>query len=138
MASITEGSMNASHLVSVLAEFYGAQTTPARKAEIDQLLGHFKQQPDSWRHCQQYLSSSGQLAGSLEGQYLLFFSVLVFEEFVRRKWVEAAKSDRDLIRAFLFQYLTVSGPALPQFISTKLAASVAKPVHTPFLIKFLS
>jgi hypothetical protein len=107
-------------LKQLLVEFYGG-VGGERKAEIDGMLGHFKRQPDSWVHCQYFLSLTPQLAAGPEGQYVLFFSVLVFEEFVKRYWAEAPPAQKDQIRAFLFQCLTTHHAALPPFLATKLA-----------------
>ena len=68
-----------------------------------------------------FLSITPQLLPSPEGQYVLFFSVLVFEEFVKRYWDEAPAVQKDQIRAFLFQCLTTHHAALPPFLATKLA-----------------
>ena len=107
-------------LKTLLVEFYGG-VGGARKDEIDGMLAHFKRQPDSWVHCQYFLSLAPQLAPSAEGQYVLFFSVLVFEEFVKRYWAEAAPQQKAAIRAFLFECLATNHAMLPKFLATKLA-----------------
>ena len=108
-------------LQQLLSEFYSGAGGAERKAEIDQLLGNFKRQPDSWVHCQQFLGQTPQLVPTADGQYVLFFSVLVFEEFVKRYWAEAPSSQKDPIRTFLFQCLAAHHAVLPPFLCTKLA-----------------
>jgi hypothetical protein len=60
-------------LRGILAEFYGTADA-ARHKELDQMLAQFKLHPESWRHCQYFLSVS-QLRQEQSGQYVLFFSV---------------------------------------------------------------
>ena len=108
-------------LQQLLSEFYSGAGGAERKAEIDQLLGNFKRQPGSWVHCQQFLGQTPQLVPTADGQYVLFFSVLVFEEFVKRYWAEAPASQKDPIRTFLFQCLAAHHAVLPPFLCTKLA-----------------
>lgn len=114
-------------LQAILNEFYTTKDS-RRQQEIDAMLAEFKSQPTSWRHAMHFLMSAEQLQAAQSGQYVLFFGVLVFEEFVRRYWTEADEGSKAEMRSFVMQVPNVKHIKHPNQLVTSFAMFVE---HSP-------
>ncbi|KTG37170.1 hypothetical protein cypCar_00029498 [Cyprinus carpio] len=106
-----EGSLRA--LESLMTEFFHSCTTNDRKREIEELLNSFAGQPGSWRHCLYFLSNS-------RNEYVMMYSLTVFENLVNKMWVGVASGDKAELRSCLPKLLLSQHALLPFFIRNKL------------------
>lgn len=100
-------------LESVMTEFFHSCTTNDRKREIEELLNSFAGQPGSWRHCLYFLSNS-------RNEYVMMYSLTVFENLVNKMWVGVASEDKVELRSCLPKLLLSQHALLPFFIRNKL------------------
>ncbi|CAM4336587.1 unnamed protein product [Leuciscus chuanchicus] len=100
-------------LESLMTEFFHSCTTNDRKREIEELLNSFAGQPGSWRHCLFFLSNS-------RNEYVMMYSLTVFENLVNKMWVGVASEDKAELRSCLPKLLLSQHALLPFFIRNKL------------------
>ncbi|KAM9457944.1 exportin-6 [Clarias gariepinus] len=100
-------------LESLMTEFFHSCTTNDRKREIEELLNSFAGQPGSWRHCLYFLSNS-------RNEYVMMYSLTVFENLVNKMWVGVASEDKADLRSCLPKLLLSQHALLPFFIRNKL------------------
>ncbi|TSK87535.1 Exportin-6 [Bagarius yarrelli] len=100
-------------LESLMTEFFHSCTTNDRKREIEELLNSFAGQPGSWRHCLYFLSNS-------RNEYVMMYSLTVFENLVNKMWVGIASEDKAELRSCLPKLLLSQHALLPFFIRNKL------------------
>ncbi|KAK1799222.1 hypothetical protein P4O66_007479, partial [Electrophorus voltai] len=100
-------------LESLMTEFFHSCTTNDRKREIEELLNSFAGQPGSWRHCLYFLSNS-------RNEYVMMYSLTVFENLVNKMWVGVASEDKAELRSCLPKLLLSQHAQLPFFIRNKL------------------
>uniref|UniRef100_A0A673N920 Exportin-6-like n=1 Tax=Sinocyclocheilus rhinocerous TaxID=307959 RepID=A0A673N920_9TELE len=111
MPASEEASLRA--LESLMTEFFHSCTTNDRKREIEELLNSFAGQPGSWRHCLYFLSNS-------RNEYVMMYSLTVFENLVNKMWVGVASEDKAELRSCLPKLLLSQHALLPFFIRNKL------------------
>uniref|UniRef100_A0A4W4GM68 Importin N-terminal domain-containing protein n=1 Tax=Electrophorus electricus TaxID=8005 RepID=A0A4W4GM68_ELEEL len=97
----------------LMTEFFHSCTTNDRKREIEELLNSFAGQPGSWRHCFYFLSNS-------RNEYVMMYSLTVFENLVNKMWVGVASEDKAELRSCLPKLLLSQHAQLPFFIRNKL------------------
>uniref|UniRef100_A0AAR2KIS4 Importin N-terminal domain-containing protein n=1 Tax=Pygocentrus nattereri TaxID=42514 RepID=A0AAR2KIS4_PYGNA len=78
-----------------------------------ELLNSFAGQPGSWRHCLYFLSNS-------RNEYVMMYSLTVFENLVNKMWVGVASEDKAELRSCLPKLLLSQHTLLPFFIRNKL------------------
>nr|XP_055032724.1 exportin-6 isoform X2 [Misgurnus anguillicaudatus] len=100
-------------LESLMTEFFHNCTTNDRKREIEELLNSFAGQSGSWRHCLYFLSNS-------RNEYVMMYSLTVFENLVNKMWVGVASEDKAELRSCLPKLLLSQHALLPFFIRNKL------------------
>uniref|UniRef100_A0A8C7QXJ4 Importin N-terminal domain-containing protein n=1 Tax=Oncorhynchus mykiss TaxID=8022 RepID=A0A8C7QXJ4_ONCMY len=100
-------------LESLMTEFFHSCTTNERKREIEELLNNFAQQMGAWRHCLYFLSNT-------RNEYVMMYSLTVFENLVNKMWLGVASQDKMEIRSCLPKLLLAQHKALPFFIRNKL------------------
>ncbi|KAG7266427.1 hypothetical protein CRUP_001992 [Coryphaenoides rupestris] len=84
-----------------------------RKREIEELLNNFAQQTGAWRHCLFFLSNT-------RNEYVMMYSLTVFENLVNKQWMGVASQDKMEIRNCLPKLLLAQHKAMPYFIRNKL------------------
>uniref|UniRef100_A0A8C7X640 Exportin 6 n=1 Tax=Oryzias sinensis TaxID=183150 RepID=A0A8C7X640_9TELE len=109
--SSEEGSLRA--LENLMTEFFHSCTTNERKREIEELLNNFAQQAGAWRHCLFFLSST-------RNEYVMMYSLTVFENLVNKMWIGLASQDKMEIRSCLPKLLLAQHKNVPYFIRNKL------------------
>ncbi|XP_023654269.1 exportin-6 [Paramormyrops kingsleyae] len=100
-------------LESLMTEFFHCCTTNERKREIEELLNNFAQQIGAWRYCLYFLSNT-------RNEYVMMYSLTVFENLVNKMWLGVPSQDRMEIRGCLPKLLLSEHKALPYFIRNKL------------------
>ncbi|XP_077590273.1 exportin-6 [Stigmatopora nigra] len=100
-------------LESLMTEFFHSSTTNERKREIEELLNNFMQQTDAWRHCLFFLSKT-------QNEYVMMYSLTVFENLVNKMWIGVASQDKMEIRSCLPKLLLEHHKSVPYFIRNKL------------------
>ncbi|KAA0706153.1 Exportin-6 [Triplophysa tibetana] len=100
-------------LESLMTEFFHSCTTNDRKREIEELLNSFAGQSGSWRHCLYFLFNS-------RNEYVMMYSLTVFENLVNKMWVGVASEDKGELRSCLPKLLLSQHALLPFFIRNKL------------------
>uniref|UniRef100_A0A3Q4BB91 Importin N-terminal domain-containing protein n=1 Tax=Mola mola TaxID=94237 RepID=A0A3Q4BB91_MOLML len=100
-------------LESLMTEFFHSCTTNERKREIEELLNNFAQQTGAWRHCLFFLSNT-------RNEYVMMYSLTVFENLVNKMWIGVASQDKMEIRSCLPKLLLAQHKAVPYFIRNKL------------------
>uniref|UniRef100_A0A3Q1FV37 Exportin 6 n=1 Tax=Acanthochromis polyacanthus TaxID=80966 RepID=A0A3Q1FV37_9TELE len=111
MFSCQEASLRA--LESLMTEFFHSCTTNERKREIEELLNNFAQQTGAWRHCLFFLSNT-------RNEYVMMYSLTVFENLVNKMWIGVASQDKMEIRSCLPKLLLAQHKSVPYFIRNKL------------------
>uniref|UniRef100_A0A8C7FI74 Exportin 6 n=1 Tax=Oncorhynchus kisutch TaxID=8019 RepID=A0A8C7FI74_ONCKI len=96
-----------------MTEFFHSCTTNERKREIEELLNNFAQQMGAWRHCLYFLSNT-------RNEYVMMYSLTVFENLVNKMWLGVASQDKMEIRSCLPKLLLAQYKAMPFFIRNKL------------------
>uniref|UniRef100_A0A667Y4X8 Exportin 6 n=1 Tax=Myripristis murdjan TaxID=586833 RepID=A0A667Y4X8_9TELE len=96
-----------------MTEFFHSCTTNERKREIEELLNNFAQQTGAWRHCLFFLSNT-------RNEYVMMYSLTVFENLVNKMWLGVASQDKMEIRSCLPKLLLAQHKAMPYFIRNKL------------------
>uniref|UniRef100_A0A672YFB1 Importin N-terminal domain-containing protein n=1 Tax=Sphaeramia orbicularis TaxID=375764 RepID=A0A672YFB1_9TELE len=109
--TIKEASLRA--LESLMTEFFHTCTTNERKREIEELLNNFAQQTGAWRHCLFFLSNT-------QNEYVMMYSLTVFENLVNKMWIGVASQDKMEIRSCLPKLLLAQHKSVPYFIRNKL------------------
>uniref|UniRef100_A0A8C8I0A9 Importin N-terminal domain-containing protein n=1 Tax=Oncorhynchus tshawytscha TaxID=74940 RepID=A0A8C8I0A9_ONCTS len=99
--------------LSLMTEFFHSCTTNERKREIEELLNNFAQQMGAWRHCLYFLSNT-------RNEYVMMYSLTVFENLVNKMWLGVASQDKMEIRSCLPKLLLAQYKAMPFFIRNKL------------------
>uniref|UniRef100_A0A8C7QV62 Importin N-terminal domain-containing protein n=1 Tax=Oncorhynchus mykiss TaxID=8022 RepID=A0A8C7QV62_ONCMY len=79
----------------------------------EELLNNFAQQMGAWRHCLYFLSNT-------RNEYVMMYSLTVFENLVNKMWLGVASQDKMEIRSCLPKLLLAQHKALPFFIRNKL------------------
>uniref|UniRef100_A0A3Q1BHI9 Importin N-terminal domain-containing protein n=1 Tax=Amphiprion ocellaris TaxID=80972 RepID=A0A3Q1BHI9_AMPOC len=100
-------------LESLMTEFFHSCTTNERKREIEELLNNFAQQTGAWRHCLFFLSNT-------RNEYVMMYSLTVFENLVNKMWIGVASQDKMEIRSCLPKLLLAQHKSVPYFIRNKL------------------
>ncbi|KAJ8250881.1 hypothetical protein GJAV_G00214310 [Gymnothorax javanicus] len=100
-------------LESLMTEFFHSCTSNERKREIEELLNNFAQQTGAWRHCLYFLSNT-------RNEYVMMYSLTVFENLVNKMWLGVASQDKMEIRGCLPKLLLSEHKTLPYFIRNKL------------------
>ncbi|KAJ0000863.1 hypothetical protein NQD34_005883 [Periophthalmus magnuspinnatus] len=100
-------------LENLMTEFFHSCTTNERKREIEELLNNFAQQTGAWRHCLFFLSHT-------QNEYVMMYSLTVFENLVNRMWIGVASQDKMEIRNCLPKLLLTQHKNVPYFIRNKL------------------
>ncbi|KAG8433210.1 hypothetical protein GDO86_017484 [Hymenochirus boettgeri] len=100
-------------LESLMSEFFHNGTSNERKREIESLLNNFAQQLGAWRLCFYFLSSS-------HNDYVLMYSLSVFENLINKMWLGVPSSEKMEIRSSLPKLLLSQHKSLPSFICNKL------------------
>uniref|UniRef100_A0A3Q2EBD0 Exportin 6 n=1 Tax=Cyprinodon variegatus TaxID=28743 RepID=A0A3Q2EBD0_CYPVA len=96
-----------------MTEFFHSCTTNERKREIEELLNNFAQQTGAWRHCLFFLSNT-------RNEYVMMYSLTVFENLVNKMWIGLASQDKMEIRSCLPKLLLAQHKSVPYFIRNKL------------------
>ncbi|XP_068613529.1 exportin-6-like [Brachionichthys hirsutus] len=96
-----------------MTEFFHSCTTNERKREMEELLNNFAQQSGAWRLCLFFLSNT-------RNEYVMMYSLTVFENLVNRMWIGVASQDKMEIRSCLPKLLLAQHKAVPYFIRNKL------------------
>ncbi|TWW69676.1 Exportin-6 [Takifugu flavidus] len=96
-----------------MTEFFHSCTTNERKREIEELLNNFAQQNGAWRHCLFFLSNT-------RNEYVMMYSLTVFENLVNKMWIGVASQDKMEIRSCLPKLLLAQHKTVPYFIRNKL------------------
>uniref|UniRef100_A0A4W6ES94 Exportin 6 n=1 Tax=Lates calcarifer TaxID=8187 RepID=A0A4W6ES94_LATCA len=96
-----------------MTEFFHSCTTNERKREIEELLNNFAQQTGAWRHCLFFLSNT-------RNEYVMMYSLTVFENLVNKMWIGVASQDKMEIRSCLPKLLLAQHKSVPYFIRNKL------------------
>uniref|UniRef100_A0A8C5GAA3 Importin N-terminal domain-containing protein n=1 Tax=Gouania willdenowi TaxID=441366 RepID=A0A8C5GAA3_GOUWI len=96
-----------------MTEFFHSCTTNERKKEIEELLNNFAQQTGAWRHCLFFLSNT-------RNEYVMMYSLTVFENLVNKLWIGVASQDKMEIRSCLPKLLLAQHKSVPYFIRNKL------------------
>uniref|UniRef100_A0A3Q3GG94 Exportin 6 n=1 Tax=Labrus bergylta TaxID=56723 RepID=A0A3Q3GG94_9LABR len=97
----------------LMTEFFHSCTTNERKREIEELLNNFAQQTGAWRHCLFFLSNT-------RNEYVMMYSLTVFENLVNKMWIGVASQDKMEIRSCLPKLLLAQHKSVPYFIRNKL------------------
>uniref|UniRef100_A0A674NRY7 Exportin 6 n=1 Tax=Takifugu rubripes TaxID=31033 RepID=A0A674NRY7_TAKRU len=97
----------------LMTEFFHSCTTNERKREIEELLNNFAQQNGAWRHCLFFLSNT-------RNEYVMMYSLTVFENLVNKMWIGVASQDKMEIRSCLPKLLLAQHKTVPYFIRNKL------------------
>uniref|UniRef100_A0A3B3YX66 Importin N-terminal domain-containing protein n=1 Tax=Poecilia mexicana TaxID=48701 RepID=A0A3B3YX66_9TELE len=100
-------------LENLMTEFFHSCTTNERKREIEELLNNFAQQSGAWRHCLFFLSNT-------RNEYVMMYSLTVFENLVNKMWIGLASQDKMEIRSCLPKLLLAQHNSVPYFIRNKL------------------
>ncbi|KAM6962761.1 exportin-6 [Aplochiton taeniatus] len=100
-------------LESLMTEFFHSCTTNDRKREIEELLNNFAQQTGAWRLCLFFLSNTSN-------EYVMMYSLTVFENLVNKMWLGVASQDKMEIRSCLPKLLLAQYKAMPYFVRNKL------------------
>uniref|UniRef100_A0A3B3UCB3 Exportin 6 n=1 Tax=Poecilia latipinna TaxID=48699 RepID=A0A3B3UCB3_9TELE len=100
-------------LENLMTEFFHSCTTNERKREIEELLNNFAQQSGAWRHCLLFLSNT-------QNEYVMMYSLTVFENLVNKMWIGLASQDKMEIRSCLPKLLLAQHKSVPYFIRNKL------------------
>uniref|UniRef100_A0A0S7F4B8 XPO6 n=1 Tax=Poeciliopsis prolifica TaxID=188132 RepID=A0A0S7F4B8_9TELE len=100
-------------LENLMTEFFHSCTTNERKREIEELLNNFAQQSGAWRHCLFFLSNT-------RNEYVMMYSLTVFENLVNKMWIGLASQDKMEIRSCLPKLLLAQHKSVPYFIRNKL------------------
>uniref|UniRef100_A0A3P9BW10 Exportin 6 n=1 Tax=Maylandia zebra TaxID=106582 RepID=A0A3P9BW10_9CICH len=100
-------------LEGLMTEFFHSCTTNERKREIEELLNNFAQQTGAWRHCMFFLSNT-------RNEYVMMYSLTVFENLVNKMWIGVASQDKMEIRSCLPKLLLAQHKSVPYFIRNKL------------------
>ncbi|XP_010769239.1 exportin-6 [Notothenia coriiceps] len=100
-------------LEGLMTEFFHSCTTNERKREIEELLNNFAQQTGAWRHCLFFLSNT-------RNEYVMMYSLTVFENLVNKMWIGVASQDKMEIRSCLPKLLLAQHKLVPYFIRNKL------------------
>uniref|UniRef100_A0A3P8WA05 Exportin 6 n=1 Tax=Cynoglossus semilaevis TaxID=244447 RepID=A0A3P8WA05_CYNSE len=100
-------------LENLMTEFFHNCTTNERKKEIEELLNNFAQQTGAWRHCLFFLSNT-------RNEYVMMYSLTVFENLVNKMWIGVASQDKMEIRTCLPKLLLAQHKTVPYFIRNKL------------------
>ncbi|KAI3359285.1 hypothetical protein L3Q82_002800 [Scortum barcoo] len=100
-------------LESLMTEFFHSCTTNERKREIEELLNNFAQQTGAWHHCLFFLSNT-------RNEYVMMYSLTVFENLVNKMWIGVASQDKMEIRSCLPKLLLAQHKSVPYFIRNKL------------------
>uniref|UniRef100_A0A096MHN3 Exportin 6 n=1 Tax=Poecilia formosa TaxID=48698 RepID=A0A096MHN3_POEFO len=101
-------------LENLMTEFFHSCTTNERKREIaEELLNNFAQQSGAWRHCLLFLSNT-------RNEYVMMYSLTVFENLVNKMWIGLASQDKMEIRSCLPKLLLAQHKSVPYFIRNKL------------------
>uniref|UniRef100_A0A803TCQ5 Importin N-terminal domain-containing protein n=1 Tax=Anolis carolinensis TaxID=28377 RepID=A0A803TCQ5_ANOCA len=100
-------------LESLMTEFFHNCTTNERKREIEELLNNFAQQIGAWRFCLYFISST-------RNDYVMMYSLTVFENLVNKMWLGVPSQDKMEIRSCLPKILLTHHKTLPYFIRNKL------------------
>ncbi|XP_037544857.1 exportin-6 [Nematolebias whitei] len=100
-------------LENLMTEFFHSCTTNERKREIEELLNNFAQQTGAWRHCLFFLSNT-------RNEYVMMYSLTVFENLVNKMWIGLASQDKMEIRSCLPKLLLAQHKSVPYFIRNKL------------------
>uniref|UniRef100_A0A3Q3ACL7 Exportin 6 n=1 Tax=Kryptolebias marmoratus TaxID=37003 RepID=A0A3Q3ACL7_KRYMA len=100
-------------LENLMTEFFHSCTTNERKREIEELLNNFVQQTGAWRHCLFFLSNT-------RNEYVMMYSLTVFENLVNKMWIGLASQDKMEIRSCLPKLLLAQHKSVPYFIRNKL------------------
>uniref|UniRef100_A0A3Q2R005 Exportin 6 n=1 Tax=Fundulus heteroclitus TaxID=8078 RepID=A0A3Q2R005_FUNHE len=111
MQASDESSLRA--LENLMTEFFHSCTTNERKREIEELLNNFAQQTGAWRHCLFFLSNT-------RNEYVMMYSLTVFENLVNKMWIGLASQDKMEIRSCLPKLLLAQHKSVPYFIRNKL------------------
>ncbi|XP_061159226.1 exportin-6 [Syngnathus typhle] len=101
-------------LENLMTEFFHSCTTNERKREIEELLNNFAQQTGAWRHCLFFLSNT-------RNEYVMMYSLTVFENLVNKMWMGVASQDKMEIRSCLPKLLLEHHKSVPYFIRNKLS-----------------
>uniref|UniRef100_A0A8C2XSS3 Exportin 6 n=1 Tax=Cyclopterus lumpus TaxID=8103 RepID=A0A8C2XSS3_CYCLU len=96
-----------------MTEFFHSCTTNERKREIEELLNNFAQQTGAWRQCLFFLSNT-------RNEYVMMYSLTVFENLVNKMWIGVASQDKMEIRSCLPKLLLAQHKSVPYFIRNKL------------------
>lgn len=94
-------------------EFFDASTNNHRKREIEHILHNFSQQSGAWHHCVYFMNNCSN-------QYVLMYSISVFENLINKQWIGAPPDDKTKVRQFLNNYLLSHHKKLPAYIRNKL------------------
>ncbi|MED6276870.1 Exportin-6 [Characodon lateralis] len=100
-------------LENLMTEFFHSCTTNERKREIEEVLNNFAQQTGAWRHCLFFLSNT-------RNEYVMMYSLTVFENLVNKMWIGLASQDKMEIRSCLPKLLLAQHKSVPYFIRNKL------------------
>ncbi|XP_047213905.1 exportin-6-like [Girardinichthys multiradiatus] len=109
--ALDESSLRA--LENLMTEFFHSCTTNERKREIEEVLNNFAQQTGAWRHCLFFLSNT-------RNEYVMMYSLTVFENLVNKMWIGLASQDKMEIRSCLPKLLLAQHKSVPYFIRNKL------------------
>jgi hypothetical protein len=85
----------------LLDELFSQLSSNERKREIEQALGQFQQQSESWRYCLYFLKQSNN-------HYVLMFSLNVLEDLVNKMWASVSDTNQIEVRQFLFNFILCS------------------------------
>ncbi|GIY26955.1 exportin-6 [Caerostris extrusa] len=76
-----------STLEALMTEFFSPTTTNERKRQIEEVLQGFKNQPECWRHCLNFLSSTSN-------QYVMMYCLNVIEHVINKVWIRMPGPDK--------------------------------------------
>lgn len=106
-----------SALETLLTEFFSSNTTNERKRQIEELLDGFKNQPECWRHCLNFLSNTSN-------EFVMMYCLTVLEHVINKIWIRMPGPDKSELRSRLNRFMISHHLKVPSFICNKLGKLV--------------
>lgn len=94
-------------------EFFASSTSNQRKRDIEELLNNFSSQQGAWQQCFYFL-------GHTRNEYVLMYTLSVFENLINRQWVGLQPAHKLEIRDGLTKFLLTNHKSMQLSIRNKL------------------
>ncbi|PIK40064.1 putative exportin-6 [Apostichopus japonicus] len=97
----------------LMNEFFAISTSNQRKKDIEELLNNFSSQQGAWHQCFYFL-------GHTRNEYVLMYTLSVFENLINRQWVGLRPAEKLEIRNVLTKFLLTNHKSMQLSIRNKL------------------